>query len=159
MRILEGEEEQEAKGFMQQAAGMAENSSCLRSQCGSVIAKNGRVIGRGFNSPPRNKEPKECLKDKLPQDFVSDKTCCIHAEDRAIRDGLKYFINSLEGSRLYFIRLKEGKITKAGDPYCTWCSKMALDAGVSEFALWHDKGITVYDTKEYNDLSFKYRKK
>lgn len=42
----------------------------------------------------------------------------------------------------------------AGKPYCTICSKMALDAGVSEWVLWHDKGITIYDANEYNEISF-----
>jgi hypothetical protein len=49
------------------------------------------------------------------------------------------------------------EIVKAGKPYCTICSKMALDAGVSEFVLLHDEGIAVYDTDEYNRLSFEHR--
>ncbi|HBB04423.1 TPA: hypothetical protein DCZ39_06090 [Patescibacteria group bacterium] len=61
------------------------------------------------------------------------------------------------GARLYFIRIDdEGKPAKAGKPYCTICSKMTLDAGVKEFVLWHEEGICVYDTDEYNTLSFAY---
>ncbi|MBI2668675.1 hypothetical protein HYX14_02425 [Candidatus Woesearchaeota archaeon] len=59
------------------------------------------------------------------------------------------------GSRLYFIRLDEqGNAEHAGEPYCTICSKMSLDAGIAEFVLWHKEGITVYKTKEYNEKSF-----
>jgi len=44
------------------------------------------------------------------------------------------------GSRLYFVRIDEnGKPTHAGKPYCTICSKMALDAGICEFVLWDEK--------------------
>jgi hypothetical protein len=31
-----------------------------------------------------------------------------------------------------------------------------LDVGISEFVLWHEQGITIYDTDEYNNLSFWY---
>jgi len=27
---------------------------------------------------------------------------------------------------------------------------MALDAGISEFVLWHEKGVCVYNTEEYS---------
>ena len=35
---------------------------------------------------------------------------------------------------------------------------MALDVGIAEFVLWHEKGVCVYDTKEYNELSFQFGK-
>ncbi len=56
-----------------------------------------------------------------------------------------------------FIRLdKNGTLSRAGKPYCTICSKMALDVGIDEFVLWHEDGICVYDTDEYNTRSFQY---
>jgi hypothetical protein len=70
-------------------------------------------------------------------------------------DVLRNNPGKITGSRLYFIRLGEdGKKSPAGKPYCTICSKMALDSGISEFVLWHKEGICVYDTEEYNELSF-----
>ena len=88
---------------------------------------------------------------------MTDKTCCIHAEQRAIMDALSKNPIKLIGSRLYFIRLDDKDNTsKAGEPYCTICSKMALDVGISEFVLWNDKGVCVYETEEYNILSFQY---
>lgn len=33
------------------AVEVAKNATCGRSKCGSVIAKNGKIIGEGFNSP------------------------------------------------------------------------------------------------------------
>ncbi|MFA5080652.1 MAG: hypothetical protein WC472_03460 [Candidatus Paceibacterota bacterium] len=158
MKYLTDKEEQEAFIFINKAVEIGRNSPCFRSRCGSVIVSNGEIIGSGFNSPPNGKILDYCLKDELPNDFKSDKTCCIHAEQRAIMDALRNNAQKIIGSRLYFIRLNEkGEITKAGNPYCTICSKMALDVGISEFVLWHKKGICVYNTDEYNNISFNYK--
>ena len=161
MKYLSGKEKEEAKNFMDLAAIVANGSSCLRTKCGSVIVKDIEVIGYGFNSPPGNKRLEKCLKDDLPDGFKSDKTCCIHAEEKAIMLALKKdpWGITLPGSRLYFIRLDEkGEKTFAGKPYCTICSKMALDVGISEFTLWHEEGICVYGTEEYNKISVEYGK-
>ncbi|MDD5639307.1 MAG: hypothetical protein PHR47_00675 [Candidatus Pacebacteria bacterium] len=158
MKYLTGKEEQEAFIFIDKAAEIGRNSPCFRSRCGSVIVNNKEIIGLGFNSPPNGKTLDYCLKDDLPNDFKSDKTCCVHAEQRAIMDALKNNPQKIIGSRLYFIRLDEkGEKTRAGNPYCTICSKMALDVGISEFILWHEKGIYVYNTDEYNNISFNYK--
>ncbi|MBI5804039.1 hypothetical protein HY450_02240 [Candidatus Pacearchaeota archaeon] len=40
-------------------------STCKRSRCGAVIVKDNMIIGRGFNSPPQNKEEnRRCCFDK-----------------------------------------------------------------------------------------------
>ncbi len=155
MNWLSGDEEKKAIEYIIKAAEIASNSNCLRSKCGSVIVKDDIIIGCGFNSPPQNITLDYCLKDELSDDFKSDKTCCVHAEQRAIMDALRNNEDKIIGSRLYFIRLdKNKKIKKAGEPYCTICSKMALDVGIDEFVLWHEEGICVYDTYEYNSRSF-----
>jgi deoxycytidylate deaminase len=157
MRFLSGRENEEALYYLKEAEKVAKESMCLRSKCGSVITKGGQIIGRGYNSPPKNQKTARCTKGDLPEDFKSDKTCCVHAEQRAVMNALRGNPDKLPGSRLYFIRLDmNDNILKAGKPYCTICSKMALDAGVSEFVLWHEEGIAVYDTDEYNRLSFAY---
>ena len=158
MKILSGFEEKSAMEYITRAAELAKHSKCLRSKCGSVIVKNDEIIGQGWNSPPGDKTLEKCLKDDLPKNFKSDKTCCVHAEQRAIMDGLRRKPDNVPGSRLYFIRLDEnGNPKPSGRPYCTICSKMALDAGIAEFVLMHKEGICVYDTEEYNTLSFQYR--
>jgi deoxycytidylate deaminase len=97
-----------------------------------------------------------CFKDSLSIDFKSDKTCCIHAEQRAIIDTLRKNPERISGSSLFFIRLDENDIPKrSGDPYCTICSKMALDVGIKYFNLWHNDGWVAYETDYYNKLSFK----
>jgi len=158
MRFLSGAEHDEAVYCLNEAAKIAKESGCLRSKCGSVIIKDGQIIGRGYNSLPKNQKTTHCAKGDLPEDFKSDKTCCVHAEQRAIMNALRGNPDKLVGSRLYFIRLDmNSQMLRAGKPYCTVCSKMALDVGITEFVLWHDEGIAVYDTDEYNRLSFEYR--
>ncbi|MCL4400714.1 MAG: hypothetical protein M1348_02210 [Candidatus Parvarchaeota archaeon] len=158
MRVLSGEENEKALHYLNLSAEIAKKSTCLRSSCGSLIVKNSKIIGSGFNSLPLNKKIIECKKESLPKTFKSDRTCCLHAEQRAIIDALRKNPEELNGSRLYFIRLNgEGEKMPAGEPYCTICSKMALDTGVSEFVLFRNEGACVYNTEEYNDLSFKFR--
>ena len=155
MKLLFDKEHDDALAFMQKAAEIAKGSCCLRSKCGSIIVKGNEIIGLGFNSPPGNRCLKSCIKDSLPKDFKSDKTCCVHAEQRAMMDALKRNPGTVQDSRIYFIRLDEKRNMKfAEKPYCTICSKMALDIGIAEFALMHKEGICVYDTDEYNDVSF-----
>ena len=150
MYYIQGEEFFKAKGFMYLAEQEARKASCLRSKCGSVIVKDKVIIGRGYNSPPLDQILERCWKDDLPTNFKSDKTCCIHAEQRAIMDVLVGNAEKMKNSRIYFIRLDlENKIIYANEPYCTICSKMALDVGIKEFVLWHEQGIAIYDTYEY----------
>ena len=160
MRYLNGDEEKAAIHFLNMASELARKATCLRSKCGTVIIKYGTVIGSGYNSPPKELESqRKCLMDKdTYHKKVADKTCCVHAEQRAIMDALKKNSQELKGSTLYFIRLDlDNNILKAGRPYCTHCSKLALDSGIKQFVLWHEEGIALYDTEEYNELSFKYQ--
>ena len=160
MKLLIGPEHTQAEIFMQKATEIAQKATCERSKCGCVIVKEGKFIGKGFNSPAQNLESQRrchCDKEQYHKK-VTDKTCCIHAEQRAILDALKSASDQLPGSDLYFIRLdQKGEITKAGEPYCTICSKMALEVGIKSFHLWHSKGIIAYDTEEYNILSYQYQ--
>ena len=160
MRYLSGNEESEAKDYLNAAAQLANSATCDRHKCGSVIVSNGSIIGTGMNSPPANRESqRRCSNQKESYDKrVTDKTCCMHAEQRAIMDALKRNPEALAGSRIYFIRLADdGKVARSGEPYCTICSKMSLDSGIKEFVLWQEKGISVYDTEEYNTLSYDYK--
>lgn len=158
MRILSGEEEEEAIKYFNFAADMARRHSlCLRAKTGAVIVNDGVAFSIGYNSPPERKRLERCLKDDLPDEFKSDKTCCIHAEQVAINNALKHDPERLKGSRIYFVRVDEdGNIERAGKPYCTDCSKEILFEHIDEVALWHDEGICVYDSKEYNALSFRH---
>ncbi|MCA9487882.1 MAG: hypothetical protein KC516_02885 [Nanoarchaeota archaeon] len=159
MKILKGEEFEKALNYIKMSGDVAKSSSCERVKGGSVIVKDGEIIGRGFNSPPGNIEnQKRCLNSKKDYDAkVTDKTCCIHAEERAMFDALRNNSEKIPGSRIYFTRLgSNGEIEFSKEPYCTICSKMALDLGIKEFVLYHEKGICSYGLEEYNELSFNY---
>lgn len=146
--------------FIEEATKVALNSTCERAKCGSVIVKDNTIIGKGFNSPPNNlQSQKRCTNNKDSyNNKVTDKTCCVHAEQRAIMDALKNNPSKLKDSTLYFIRLNKNNNKQfAGKPYCTICSKMALDAGIKEFVLFHENGVKPYKTDEYNLLSYNYQ--
>ncbi len=159
MKILKNTDEKKAIEFITLAIEVAKKATCLRSKCGCVIIKDNKVIGTGFNSPPGELDSQRrcnCNKKQL-NEKVTDKTCCVHAEQRAIMNALEKNAEKIKGSTLYFIRLDENDVMlKAGNPYCTHCSKLALDSGIKEFVLWHDEGIAVYNTEEYNVLSYQY---
>lgn len=159
MRILEGEEAKSGEGFMNEAAVIARQATCLRRRCGAVITKGGKVIGTGFNSPPRGESSGErCQYDKTRyHSKVTDKTCCMHAEVRAILSALRQHPETVEGATLFFVSIDpNNQVLFSGKPYCTICSKLALDVGLAEFVLWHTSGMTAYDTVEYHELSYNY---
>jgi len=80
----------------------------------------------------------------------------VHAEVRAIIDAIRTAC-WIGGSTLYFTRIDpEGHLLRSGQPYCTVCSRLALDTGVASFALWQDDGIRLFDTHHYNDLSYEF---
>ncbi|MFO0743876.1 MAG: deaminase [Candidatus Paceibacterota bacterium] len=144
--------------YFKEAAKEAEKALCLKDKCGAIVSLNNEIIGRGFNGPAVNDiANRKChlnlINSSKPK---SDRTCCIHAEWRAIIDAIKNK-KDISGSILYFTRVDDqNNILKSGEPYCTVCSRLALDNGVKYFALWHESGIKLYDTKEYNELSYKF---
>lgn len=146
----------EPEKYFQLAAQEAAKSLCLRRHCGAVVVKEGRIIGRGHNGPPQGKlEYRYCDRplDKSKK-YPTDKTCCVHAEVRALQDALASQPNKLKGSDLFFASVdKSGDILLSGKPYCTICSKMALDLGVARFWLRHKDGGSAYDAAEYHKIS------
>ncbi|HTH92998.1 MAG TPA: hypothetical protein VL576_00770 [Candidatus Paceibacterota bacterium] len=150
------------KKFFQIAAHVAIHSLCLRDKCGSILVLNEDVIASGYNSPPGNHTDDRKCEYQFPLDRLKPKTdctCCMHAEQRAIMHALKSG-KDIRGSTLYFTRVdKDGEIEYSGDPYCTVCSRMAYDAGIAYWVLWHESGIKVYSAKEIYDLTYEFQKK
>jgi deoxycytidylate deaminase len=158
MEYLRAGNEAEAVSWMEAAAKVAQKALCHKARCGTVIVKEGQIVGEGYNAPPLDKEEnRTCDADFPPGKPKYDRTCCMHAEWRAIMDVLKNNPDSIVGSKLYFVRVDEnGKIKKSGQPYCTVCSRMALDSGVAYFLLWQENGVAEYRTDEYDHLSYAY---
>lgn len=154
---------EEDKAFLLLTAEEARKSLCLAGRCGSIVVKDGQIIGRGYNAPPGDDlEARRCTrKSEIDPAFKSDKTCCVHSEWRAVINALKNDPALLHGATLYFVRVANtsDELELAGDPYCTHCSRLALDVGIGEFVLWHkdERGIVAYQTAEYNDLSYAWK--
>lgn len=137
-------------------------STCLRRKCGAIVVNgSGYILGRGFNSPPGNLESqRRCINDKLKyNNKITDKTCCVHAEQRAILQAVSNIYFRLDGELfLYFMSVdNNGEPIPSGKPYCTLCSKLALDNGITHWVLQHEAGLFIYDSGEYNDLSYSYK--
>ena len=157
MKLLQWTELRQAEKFMKEAQYEAQKWTCLRAHWWSVVVSDDEVIWRWHNSLPCDIAPHECIKNSLAPWFKSDKTCCIHAEQRAIIDALKTHPDKVAWSSLYFVRVDEnGDVEHAWKPFCTICSKMALDVWVKIFTLFHETWITAYETEEYNNISFAY---
>ena len=164
MRRVEVGETSEERRFFEAAAEVACEAKCLRAKCGSVVvSKAGVVLGRGYNAPPLNDESQRMCEAEwdLEKKPKYDKTCCVHAEWNAAMDTLaNASAKEIEGSRLYFMRIDEnGGFTDAGEPYCTTCSRVVMQAGIAEFALWNYNGADVYTLSEYNETSYNYYEK
>ena len=147
------------EGYFKEAQKVAQRASCSRAHCGSVVvSKDGQIIGRGYNAPPLGDESQRMCDAMLDQSVKknNDKTCCVHAEWNAILDALQHHSDKIEGSTLYFMRVDEaGEFTEAGQPYCTVCSRLALQSGIKTFGLWND-GPEMIKTDEYNIRSYAY---
>lgn len=161
MKRIAGHQLAQIIPYFEQAATVARNAKCRQSKCGSVIVYDGQIIGSGYNGPPLDDESRRTCgavldRSKKPK---YDLTCCIHAEWRAILDGLIKHPTKMKGSCLYFMRVDdEGKFTDAGQPYCTTCSRLAMEAGIAQFALWNKNGADVYNLPEYDRLSYEFHR-
>ena len=147
--------------YFQLAADVAKRATCERAKCGSVVVgDDGVVIGEGYNAPPLEDESQRTchFEWNLESKPKYDKTCCVHAEWNAILDACKNAPEKLAKATLYFMRIDaNGNFTDAGEPYCTVCSRLALQSGIGYFALWGDVP-KIYTTREYNLKSFEYHK-
>ena len=158
MRTLSYDELKAKEGFFLIAQEEALKSTCLERKCGAVLVNSEKIIGKGFNSPPGNIESqRRCNQDKtLINIKVTDKTCCIHAEQRALMDAFQRGEN-LKGSTMYFTSVNDkGERLLSGKPYCTLCSKIALEMGIEKWVLEQKEGGLEYSADEYNKISFNY---
>lgn len=161
MDRITGKRLQEILPYFEAASEIAKKATCHRARCGSVIVKGSQTIGQGYNSPPLDQEENRTCDSTYDLSIKPkyDKTCCIHAEWRAILNALKNNADKIQDSTLYFMRVdQEGGFTDAGQPYCSTCSRLALESGVGKFALWNSQGADIYDTQEYNLVSYNFFK-
>ena len=155
MRYLTEEESKQAEKFILEAVKEAEKSRCKKSKRGVVIVKDGDIIGRGHNKVTIEKFCNPCIRENIKDNSKVELCSALHAEQVAILDAFKHGKN-LEGSRMFHIKVKNGDIMPSEDISCTVCSRIILEAGISEFVLFHKNGFGLYSAEEFNEKSFEF---
>lgn len=145
----------EIEYFMKMAEEEARNSTCKKSQRGAIIVKDGEIIGRGHNKVTYEKCCKPCVRENIKDNSRVELCSAIHAEQMAIIDSINGG-KSLNGSRMYHAKTKNGEAKPVEDLSCTVCSRIIYESGIAEFVLLQKKGYVIYGSKELNELSFKY---
>lgn len=159
MRRVTGSDLELIIPFFRAAAEVARRATCHNGKCGTVIVRGSVIIGQGYNGPAFDDETNRTCDESYDLSIKPkfDKTCCTHAEWRAILDTCKRNGDKIDGSVLYFMRVDEAdQFTDAGDPYCTSCSRLTLESGIRHFALWNSGGADIYEAAEYNRKSYEY---
>jgi deoxycytidylate deaminase len=147
----------EIKHYLELAAKEAIKSTCKKSQRGAVVVEPDYYLGLGYNKVTDEIFCNPCIREHIQDNSSVEQCSAIHAEQMAIFKAAIYCRNAdLSGSRLYHIKVKDGKMVPSGKPSCTVCSRMIVESGISEVVLWHPEGYAIYDSKEFNELSFKY---
>lgn len=142
--------------FSQIVQVVAQRSTCLRSQVGALIVRDGRIVSMGYNGPVSGRP--ECTSPLSPQDLeqlhhYTKATECegpgctrsLHAETNAIAFAAKAGV-SVEGCTLY-----------CSMSPCINCAKVIVNSGIREvkflekyrnedgIELLQKSGITVVD--------------
>ncbi|MCI7644456.1 MAG: dCMP deaminase family protein [Lentisphaeria bacterium] len=111
--------------FMSIAAVAASRSNCSRRHVAAVIVKERQIISTGYNGTPKgikNCDEGGCPRcnSDIPSGQGLTECICSHAEENAIVQAAKHGI-AIEGAVLY----------TTYSP-CLLCSKMIINAGLSE---------------------------
>lgn len=121
--------------FMEIAKVLAKRSTCLRRKAGSILVKDGRIIGTGYNGAPRNiNHCKKCIREKLPSGKFHELCRGAHSELNAI-------INAALGNSS-----PEGGIIFTIYSPCCYCAKSIVNARITE---------VIYLEKYNDELAFK----
>lgn len=134
--------------FMDIVRDVATRSTCRRRKVGAILVKDKRIIATGYNGGPTGLAhclEIGCLREQLGIPSGQQHELCrgVHAEQNAIIQAARYGVHT-EGSVLYCTTQP-----------CVQCTKMLLNAGVTEIVfsegypdglalqLLEESGITV----------------
>ncbi len=151
MKKLEGIELEQAIFYIKLAAEEAKKSKCKKSQRGATLVQGREIIGAGNNEVTLPELCNPCIREDIRDNSHIELCSAVHAEQMVLLQAK----GSLEGSVMYHVKLKDGKMVPSGKPSCTVCSRMLHKAGVS-LVLWHEEGYFIYSPEELNRLSFEY---
>ncbi len=104
---------------------VATRSTCMRRQVGAVLVKERNILATGYNGVPSgitHCDVSGCLREKLKVPSGERHELCrgLHAEQNAIIQAARHGVN-IAGATVY-----------CTDSPCIICSKMLINAGVSE---------------------------
>ncbi|WP_321370912.1 cytidine/deoxycytidylate deaminase family protein [uncultured Desulfuromusa sp.] len=111
--------------FMQITQLVATRSTCMRRKVGALLVKDKNILATGYNGVPSgitHCDVTGCLRDQLNVPSGERHELCrgLHAEQNAIIQAAKHGAN-ISGSILY-----------CTDSPCIICSKMLINAGVTD---------------------------
>lgn len=119
--------------YLDLAATIARQGTCLRRVYGAVIVKDDEVISTGYNGAPRGcPHCKECTREKLKVAHGERYELCmsVHAEQNAIIHAAR---RDMLGSTLYLVGydVVTGELLTDTAPCCI-CEKMIINAGIKK---------------------------
>ena len=118
---------------------IAEQSECISRKVGAIITIEDRIVGEGWNSPPKKCLPSDCVRCNS-QDHVSgahlERALCQHAEQGAIATAA-YLGISIKGGTIYCT-------TKP----CAQCAALIVHSGIKKVYYIEDY------VSNYTDLIF-----
>ena len=111
--------------FMRMAHLASERSTCLRRKVGAVIVADKRVLTTGYNGAPKGLphcEETGCIRQQqnVPSGQRHELCRGVHAEQNAIIQAAVFGV-SVKGATIYITNYP-----------CSVCSKLLLNAGISE---------------------------
>lgn len=159
MRFADIKESKVISYYMEIAANIAQQSLCKKSKRGAVIVRENEILGGGYNQATLFGYCNPCVRLEIRDNTQMEMCPEIHAEQMAIFNALNTIPKgeSLNGSRLYHIKTKEGIPVYSGSPTCTSCSKPIFFLGINEVVLSHKEGYAIYPSEEFNRLSLEYQ--
>ena len=100
----------------------AEQSECQSRKTGAIVIKDSRLIGEGWNSPPKQAVVEHCLRclDKCKSGTYLEKAICVHAE-----------ANAIANCAYHGVSLKDAIIVCTHKP-CGECAKLIIGAGIGK---------------------------
>lgn len=147
--------------YIQKCLELADNSSCSKKKYGSVIVKDDKIIGEGYNHPV-TKEIEDllchpCVRENINSGTRLEMCAAIHAEQAAIIDAYKNGKDP-EGSTLYVAGKRNGEsiVLKERGFYCSFCSRIMAEVGIEKVGVLTTKGVEYLTRGEYLKSSFEF---
>lgn len=122
--------------YLDIAETVAERSTCLNKNWGSIIVKNDEIISTGYNGSPRGitncLDKGYCTKNtkKIERGTGYENCLAVHSEMNSIISAGR---NEMIGSTLYLVGVDKRTNNYVNNPSpCKLCRRMIINAGIKE---------------------------